>query len=120
MFLHIVLFRPKPGISDADRSALLAALERAAIHIPSVRRFHVGRRVTHGRGYEQQMTQDFPYAAVVEFDDLAGLQTYLQHPAHEELGARFQQMSEVGLIYDYEMEAPRRDPSGIPGFLQRG
>jgi hypothetical protein len=106
MVLHIVLFRPNAGIADADRSALLAALEHAATRIPSVRRFHVGRRVTHGRGYEQQMTQDFPYAAVVEFDDLAGLQAYLRHPAHEELGARFQQMLDVGLIYDYEVVDP--------------
>lgn len=106
MCLHIVLFRPKAGVSDADRQALLAAIEHAATQIPSVRRFHIGRRARHGRGYEQQMTQDFPYAAVVEFDDLAGLQAYLQHPAHENLGARFHEMLDVGLIYDYEMEAP--------------
>ena len=106
MVFHIVLFRPRPGISDADRRALLDALALAAQTIPGVRRFHVGRRVTHGRGYEQLMTQDFPYAAVVEFDDLAGLKAYLQHPAHEALGAKFTELLEAGLIYDYEMGTP--------------
>ena len=106
MVFHIVLFQPKSGISDADRRALLDALAVAAKNIPGVRRFHVGRRVTHGRGYEQLMTQDFPYAAVVEFDDLAGLKAYLQHPAHEALGAKFTELLEAGLIYDYEMGAP--------------
>lgn len=50
------------------------------------------------------MTQDFPYAAVVQFDDLDGLQAYLQHPAHEALGAKFHELTPVGLIDDYEME----------------
>ena len=105
MIFHIVLFRPRTGVSDPERRALLEALSTAATEIPSVRRFHVGTRVTHGRAYEQMMTQDFPYAAVVEFDDLAGLQAYLQHPQHEKLGALFYELLEVGLIYDYEASA---------------
>jgi hypothetical protein len=101
--LHIVLFRPRANLVDADYSGLLEALGSAAHQIPSVKRFHIGRRVTHGREYERQMTKDFPYAAVIEFEDLAGLKAYLQHPAHEHLGARFYEMLEEGLIYDFEM-----------------
>ena len=65
----------------------------------------MGKRITHGRAYEQMMTQDFSYAAVVEFDDLAGLQAYLQHPQHEKLGALFYELLEAGLVYDYEATA---------------
>lgn len=104
MVLHIVLFRPKPNISESDRRALFDALSTAARDIPSVKRFQVGTRVTHGRPYEQLMTENYPYAAVVEFDDLAGLKAYLAHPAHEALGAKFMELLDVGLIYDYQVE----------------
>jgi len=102
MFIHVVLFRPKPEVTESDRARMFEALTIAAKEIPSVRRFHIGNRVTHGAAYERMMTQDFPFAAVIEFDDLAGLQAYLQHPKHEKLGALFYQLLEIGLVYDYE------------------
>ena len=109
MVFHIVLFRPKPSVSAADREAMFDALSAASTGIPSVRRFHVGERITHGRPYEQMMREDYSYAAVIEFDDLAGLQAYLNHPQHEKLGALFYDLLESGLVYDYEMDAP-----GVP------
>ena len=105
MIAHVVLFRPKPDITAADRAAMLDALRAAATEIPSVRRFHVGDRITHGRAYEQLMTVDYPYAAIVEFDDLRGLEAYLQHPKHERLGILFHQLLEAALVYDYALEA---------------
>ena len=69
--------------------ALADALTVAIRDIPSVRRARIGRRVTHGRPYEQLMDVDYEYAAVLEFDDVDGLQAYLAHPAHEALAARF-------------------------------
>ena len=114
MVVHIVLFRPKSTILDSDRRAMFDALQAAATEIPSVRRFHVGSRITHGRPYEQMVTEDYPYAAVVEFDDLAGLQTYLNHPQHERLGALFYQLLEAGLVYDYEMADPTQASGSGP------
>lgn len=105
MVLHIVLFRPKPDVTDVDREAMFAALKTAASGIPAVRRFHVGSRVTHGSQYEHMMREDYPYAAVVEFDDLAGLQAYLRHPQHTRLGALFYELLEAGLVYDYQAES---------------
>jgi hypothetical protein len=102
MVLHIVLFRPKPSVSDSDRAAMFEALRAASTGISSVRRFHIGNRIKHGRPYEQLMTDDYPFAAVVEFEDLAGLQTYLNHPRHERLGELFYQLLEAALVYDYE------------------
>ena len=104
MFLHIVLFRPKPDIGDADRLAMFDALRVASTEIPSVKRFHVGERVLLGRPYEKLMVEDYPYAAVVEFEDLQGLKTYLEHPKHDELGRLFYALLEAGLVYDYEMD----------------
>ena len=103
MVAHVVLFRPKPGIPLSDKQAMFDALAAAAEGIPSVRRFQIGTRVKHGPQYEQLMTEDFPYSAVIEFDNLVGLQAYLQHPRHQALGELFYQLLEKALAYDYEM-----------------
>ena len=68
MVLHVVLFRPKNDISDADRRAIFRALHVAASEIPSVRRFYVGKRLTHGSGYERLMNPNVPYAPIVGFE----------------------------------------------------
>ena len=81
---------------------MFAALKAAAQEIPTVRRFRVGARVTHGAAYEKLMPHDFPFAAIVEFDDLAGLQAYLQHSKHRELGELFYRLQDVALAYDYD------------------
>jgi hypothetical protein len=103
MVSHIVLFRPRRDLSSSERDAFVAALDAARHDIASVRRFRIGRRVVHGREYERGMSVDFEFAAIVEFDDLAGLQDYLAHPAHEALGRLFGASLESALVYDYDM-----------------
>jgi Stress responsive A/B Barrel Domain len=39
----------------------------------------------------------------IDFDDLAGLQACLRHPAHEKLDARFGESVSSGLVYDFEV-----------------
>ena len=84
---------------------MFAALDGAAREIPSVRRFYVGARVTHGAAYEKAMPQDFPFAAVIEFDDLSGLQAYLAHAAHQRLAELFYALQESALAYDYDVNS---------------
>lgn len=112
MISHVVLFRPKPDLSNADREGLVSAFERAVREIPTVRDVRAGRRVTHGAGYEQQAPDIADFLLVLDFDDLAGLQTYLQHPAHAELGHRFNQAFSAGLIYDFDVV------SGVRSFFE--
>ncbi len=104
MIAHIVLFRPRPDLSDGDRQSLADSFAAAVREIPSVRRARVGRRLTHGRGYEQTMRANYDYAAVLEFDDRDGLLTYLEHPVHQELGERFFSAFEEALMYDYDLQ----------------
>lgn len=104
MIAHLVLFRPRPNLSDGDRHGLADALTQALRDIPSIRTARVGRRVTHGRPYEALMQVDYSYAAVLEFDDLAGLKAYLEHPAHDALGAQFFACFEDALMYDFELK----------------
>jgi len=90
-------------IVEADRKALAIAFERAIRDIPTVQRVRFGRRLMHGAGYEEHAADSADYGVIVDFDDRAGLQTYLQHPAHEELGARFGQSVSSALVYDFEV-----------------
>ena len=108
---HVVLFRPRTDLSVEERVGLMAALARTLTEIPHIRRFELGRRVRHGAGYEQLMSEDLEFAALLEFDDLEGLKAYLEHPAHRDLGARFMSSLAASAIYDYEP----LDPAGLGG-----
>ena len=105
MVAHVVLFTPKAHLTDASRLALVNAFSRALRDVPTIRRARIGRRVTHGRPYEQLMTVNYEYAAIMEFDSVADLTTYLAHEAHDELGRLFFEAFDVALMYDYEMTA---------------
>jgi hypothetical protein len=104
MVAHLVMFRPRADLTSTQRQTLVTALRAALRDIPTIRRARVGQRVTHGSGYELLMRTDYPYIAVLEFDDLAGLQAYLAHPTHAELGTRFFESFEEALMYDYDVE----------------
>jgi hypothetical protein len=101
---HIILLEPRPDLSDRDRDAALEAFRRAAADVSDIRRFKIGRRVTHGLpGYEQLMTRNFEYAIVIEFDDVEALKRYLAAPAHHVLGTLFTTATTAALAYDYRM-----------------
>jgi hypothetical protein len=100
---HLVLFRPRPGLTASDEQAFSAAFLTAVREIPTVRGIRLGRRVRHGAGYEAASPDAADFLAVIDFDDLDGLQAYLRHPAHEELGTRFGESIGPALIYDFEV-----------------
>jgi len=102
MVSHLVLLKPRPDLSEAERDRLVAAFERALREIPSVRGVRVGRRVTHGAGYEARMPDAADYLVAIDFDDIAGLGAYLRHPAHDDLGDRFSDSLAAALVYDFE------------------
>ena len=103
MVAHVVLMKPRSDLSSAERAAFAGAFAHAMRSIPGVRGVTVGRRVLHDAGYEATTPDSADYLAIVEFHDLAGLQAYLRHPAHEDLGARFGQSLSSAMVYDFEM-----------------
>ena len=102
MVWHVVLMKPRADLTAADARALVDALRHAAGAIPAVRELRVGRRVMHGAQYETQSPDSADFLVSIGFDDLAALQTYLRHPAHDELAARFYRSLSSALIYDFE------------------
>lgn len=115
MIAHVVLFSPRSDLTAEARHDLAATFERAVREIASIRRARVGRRLTHGRGYEALMKVDYSYAAVLEFDSVADLLAYLQHPAHDQLAARFFESFEHALMYDFDLV---EDPVGVRSLLE--
>lgn len=103
MVTHLVLMKPRPDLSAAEREAFVAAFERAVREIPGIRGVRVGRRVTFGAGYEKTAPDTADILAAIDFDDLAALQAYLRHPAHEALGACFGRSLRAALVYDFEV-----------------
>lgn len=102
MIVHIVLYRPRPGLEAEAREDFVAALVAARRDIPAIRRFTVGRRFEQGPSYNMAGLPDYPYLALIEFDDAAGLKSYLGHPVHASLGRAFRSTLESALVYDYE------------------
>jgi hypothetical protein len=107
VLLHVVLFEPKPDLSAESMRALIASIERAAAEIASVRRFEVGRRIPDGPAYLVGAPPALSYVAIVGFDDRAGLDTYLAHEAHVELGRLFNQTLAGAFVYDFEVNDAR-------------
>jgi hypothetical protein len=116
--VHVVLFRPKASVPAAERRALAESFAEAVRTIPSVKSAQVGRRVRHGAGYEALPQPDLQYAALITFDDQAGLQAYLQHPAHAEPGRRFFEVMEEGVAFDYEMRDGREAAETVSEWLE--
>ena len=104
MIAHIVMIHPRADLERAALAAAVADLRTAAREIPSIRQLRIGRRIRHGLpGYEQSMSRDFSYAVIIEFDDQAGLEEYLQHPSHAALSRHFSTAAEQALAYDYDL-----------------
>jgi len=114
MISHIVMFRPRMDLSRADRDALFKSFQTALLAIPTIRAVRAGKRVSFGAGYERSDAESPQFIVAIDFDDLSGLQSYLQHPAHVELAERFNRACAVTTAYDFEATG---DVSGIRALL---
>ena len=104
MIAHVVLFQPRADLTSAQRRAVIDGLVSATRAAPTVRSCRVGKRVRHGLpGYEEGMTPNYEFAAIIEFENVDDLRAYLQHPAHDAIGEHFSRAASAALAYDYEM-----------------
>ena len=104
MVTHIVMFRPRAELTGAQRQKLAETMKAAVRDIPQLRRARFGHRVRTGRPYEQLMRADYPYLALLEFDDRDALNAYMVHPVHERLGAVFFECFDDALMYDFTLD----------------
>jgi Stress responsive A/B Barrel Domain len=103
MVAHLVLFTPRPDLPPTEQDALITAFDRAIRSIPDVRDVRIGRRVTHGAGYEAAAGAGVDILVLIDFDDVESLRRYLAHPAHADLGRRFNEALGAGIVCDFEV-----------------
>jgi Stress responsive A/B Barrel Domain len=112
---HIVLFRAKDGLTPQQRSSFALKIQEACRVIPNVRRALVGRCRNIDAGYSRSLGDNtYEFAAVLDFDSVDDLRSYLQHPLHRDLGRQFWQCCESTIVMDVEaVDAMMEEISGL-------
>lgn len=78
MYIHMFAFRFKPGVTEEQKSRIIAAIEELQTGIPEILEAWVGRNESpRGQGYE--------LGGVMKFADAAACQRYGAHPVHQKL-----------------------------------
>ena len=113
---HVVLFRPEPNLSQTTPTRLIAAFEQALAGIPTIRRSHVGRRVRIGRAVRTADALGLPVRGGSRIRRSRRLREYLDHPAHDEVGAAVFAAAADILVYDFEMGRVGRAPARRRGL----
>ncbi len=99
MIMHIFGLRWKPEASPEQKERALAKVRGFAASIPGVLELLAGTNLSpHSGGYET--------VGVMRFADKNALQTYLEHPVHQEFVAWVAPLVEaVDLDLDLDLEA---------------
>lgn len=93
---HVVLFRLQDP-SETVINETIRQLESLPGRVPTLRHLEVGRNVVpSGRAYD--------LALITRFDDLAGMEAYQVHPAHQEVLAYMRTVIASAAAVDYESQ----------------
>ena len=103
MIAHVVLFEPKSNTTMAERDAFIELLRVTFSDVSTVQRSFIGLRQKIGVSYESKVGETaYSYASVVEFEDIEGLKTYLEHQLHVKVGQLFWQHCDRTMIVDVD------------------
>jgi hypothetical protein len=95
MLKHVVFFKFKEGIADAEIATLENALRALPAKIPEIKGFQFGRdMVRSDRSYD--------FSLVSEFDNLEAMKRYQVHPDHVPVIAMVRSISANILAVDFE------------------
>jgi hypothetical protein len=78
VFRHTVVFRFSPESTAEQVEALTAGLSTLPAQIPEIRSYQIGPNVGDA-------VENWHYAVVADFDDVAGWRVYANHPRHVEV-----------------------------------
>jgi len=78
MIRHTVMFRWIPTWTDAQRSAVEAALSELPSVVSTIRSYHFGSDIGVNAG-------NFDFVVVADFDDVEGFLVYRDHPQHQQV-----------------------------------
>ncbi|WP_372527055.1 Dabb family protein [Piscinibacter sp.] len=97
---HLVLLRFKPAATASDISAIERAFCALPQRIDSVRELEWGTDVS-----PEGLAKGYTHSFLLSFDDAAGRDAYLPHPAHDAFVAQLKPLLDDVLVIDYQPRA---------------
>lgn len=98
MIKHIVLFKFRDDLPDAEKSKKMQSiktdLEALTSKVETLKRMEVGINCNPDESYDLALTS--------EFDDMEGLKAYANHPEHLKVGAVIREILDQRACVDYE------------------
>ena len=80
MIKHIVLLTFKLNMTEDEINAVLEQLGNLRKIIPSIKSFSFGKNCS-----PEGLNKGYNHAFIMEFDDIEGRDTYLNHPEHRRI-----------------------------------
>ena len=96
MIRHVVMFRLRPGVSEAQRDEWLEMSRRAHQRIDLVRAYSIGADLLH-------LPRSYDVAVVADFDSLDDVRAYADDPAHLSTVELSRSLSEHIASVDFEL-----------------
>ena len=100
MLIHIVCWKYKPEVVEADREEHRRRLGQLAQRVPGIARLDVGSDVLH-------LERSFDTGLVAEFDSHEALDAYTEHPEHQAVAALGRELSERSVSVDFWTQNPQ-------------
>ncbi|HEY2847645.1 MAG TPA: Dabb family protein [Pyrinomonadaceae bacterium] len=94
MLIHIVFWKYKPDVPDADRDEHRRRLKELAQLVPDVAHLEVGRDILH-------LDRSFDTGLVAEFESREALDAYTVHPEHQAVVAIGREIAEKAVSVDF-------------------
>lgn len=94
MLVHIVMFQFKEENKVENMNMIKGMLEALPSQINTLRSMEVGIDVSRSE-------RSFDLVLVSMFDDQAGLDVYVPHPAHQEVVTLIKEMTTLSKVVDY-------------------
>jgi hypothetical protein len=94
MLIHIVCWKYKPEVSDAQRDEHRRRLKELSQLVPAPARLDVGSDILH-------LERSFDTALVAEFDSREALDAYTVHPDHEKVAALGRGLADTAVSVDF-------------------
>jgi len=101
-YVHTVFFTMAPDSSDTQIQGFVHDCHEMLKRVPTVTKFEAGRRDTLSTREFNEV--EFDVGLVVRFEDKAGLDGYIDDPAHVELVEKYKDAWTRILVYDFIVE----------------
>jgi hypothetical protein len=94
MLVHIVMFQFKEENKEANLVRIKAMLEALPSQIETLKSMEVGIDISHSE-------RSFDLVLISMFEDQAGLDVYVPHPAHQEVVSVIKEVTSLSKVVDY-------------------